>query len=79
MQYNELNKLDMKSARSDKRKHLEELINKAETAASRQGMSMVYKITKHICGNTNYKVNRLVMVKDGRLLNNEEEQERRWT
>ena len=42
-------------------------------------MSTVYKITKHICGNTKYKVNPPIVDKDGRLLTNEEEQERRWT
>ena len=46
IQYSELNKLVKKSARSDKRKHLEELANKAETVASRQEMSTVYKIAK---------------------------------
>ena len=56
IQYSELNKPVKKSARGYKRKHLEELANKAETAASRQEMSAVYKIKKQICGNTNYKV-----------------------
>ena len=42
-------------------------------------MSTVYKITKQICGSTNYKINPPVMDKDGMLLINEEEQERRWT
>ena len=73
-----MNTFVKKSARRDKRKHLEELANKAETAASRQEMSTVYKITKQICGNTNYRVNPPVTDK-GKLLINEEEQERRWT
>ena len=42
-------------------------------------MGIVYKIMKQICGNTNYKVNPPVMDKNGRLLTNEEEQERRLT
>ena len=79
IQYSELNKLVKKSARNDKRKYIDELASKAETAASRQEMSVVYKITKQICGNNNYKGNSPVMDKNGRLLTNEQEQETRWT
>ena len=49
--YKSKDKKVKRSARSDKRSYIEELADKAEQAAARGEMSVVYKITKRICGN----------------------------
>ena len=66
-----------RSARSDKRSYIEELADKAEQAAARGEMSVVYKITKCICGNN---INQSVCVKDrnGDVLITERNQAARW-
>ena len=66
-----------RSARSDKRSYIEELAVKAEKAAARGEMSVVYKITKHICGNS---INQSVCVKDknGNALTTERSQAAKW-
>ena len=40
-----------KSARTAKRSYIEDLAKEAEEAAARGEMNVVFKITKHICGN----------------------------
>ena len=66
-----------RSARSDKRSYIEELADKAEQAAARGEMSVVYKITKHICGTS---INQSVCVKDknGNALTTERNQAAKW-
>ena len=50
-----------RSARSDKRSYIEEVVDKAEQAATKGEMSVVYKMTKRICCNN---INQSARVKD---------------
>ena len=50
-----------RSARSDKRSYIEELVDKAEQAATKGEMSVVYKMTERICCNN---INQSARVKD---------------
>ncbi|XP_056009526.1 craniofacial development protein 2-like [Ostrea edulis] len=62
-----------RSARKDKRMHLDNLAKRAEHAASHGEMSVVYKITKQLCGkNTTQPA--LVKDKDGHPLSTDHEQ-----
>ena len=68
-----------RSARSDKRSYIEELADKAEQAAARGEMTVVYKITKRICGTcNNFNQSACVKDKNGNALTTERNQAARW-
>ena len=66
-----------RSARSDKRSCIEELAGEVEQAAVRGEMSVVYKITKRICGNDTSQP-APVKDKNGNALTTERKQATRW-
>ena len=66
-----------KSARRDKRTHLEEKASQAEQAADRGDLNMVYKITKELC-NTNSHRTMPIKDKDGNTITSEKGQAERW-
>ncbi|XP_055997977.1 uncharacterized protein LOC130047325 [Ostrea edulis] len=75
--YREKDKEVKRSARKDSRMHLDNLAKRAEHAASHGEMSVVYKITKQLCGkNTTQPA--LVKDKDGHPLSTDHEQAKRW-
>ena len=66
-----------KSARKDKRSHIEELTSEAETAAGQRNMKRLYEITRALSGKNN-NPSRPVKDKDGNTIPGEEEQRARW-
>ena len=73
IEYAELNKLEKKGARADKKRLMEELAETAEKAASRSKLRTVHRITRQLCGD---KRRRNIPVKD---LTSERDQDVRWT
>lgn len=66
-----------KSARQDKRAFIDKMADEAEQAAARGELSIVYKITKQLCGSSNNQGGP-VKDKDGKTLTTAEEQAARW-
>lgn len=62
-----------KSARQVKRAFIDKMADEAEQAAARGELSMVYKITKHLCGSSNNQGGQ-VKDKDGKTLTTTQEQ-----
>ena len=62
---------------NDKRNFVEEMAHKAEQAAFREEVGLVYKITKKLCGQQN-SGSLPVKNKQGQLLTTEKEQAARW-
>ena len=75
--YWEINKGVKRSARSDKRKFVEELTAEAETAAGQRNMKRLYEITRTLSGK-NGNPSRPVKDKNGNTIAKEEEQQARW-
>ena len=75
--YWETNKEVKRSARSDKRKFIEELTEEAETAAYQRNMKRLYEITRTLSGK-NSNPSRPVKDKNGNAIATEEEQRARW-
>ena len=76
-QYWEKNRQVKKSARKDKRSHIEELTSEAETASGQRNMKRLYEITRALSGKNN-NPSRPVKDKDGNTIPGEEEQRARW-
>ena len=76
-QYEEANREVKDSTRKDKRKHIEALATKAETAAQERNLKELYEITKQLAGKRN-NADKPVRTKDGTALTTEESQLRRW-
>ena len=66
-QYWEKNRQVKKSARKDKRSHIEELISEAETAAGQRNTKRLYEITRELPGKNN-NPGCLVKDKDGNTI-----------
>ena len=77
-QYKEANKAVKKMVRADKRAFVEELANEAESAAAKGEQGQLYKITRQICGKFHSSPNAPIKDKQGKLLTNEAEQNKRW-
>ncbi|VDP34388.1 unnamed protein product [Schistosoma margrebowiei] len=73
-EYTEVNKQVKRSIRTDERKYVEDL---AEKAAREGNMRQMYDITKKLSGN-HRKPERLVKSKEGEVITNIEEQRNRW-
>lgn len=76
-QYQEAHKLTQRSVRRDRRKHMEDLAKKAETAAARNDAAELYKITRQISGRKN-RAQKPIADENGKLLVTMEDQLRRW-
>ena len=66
-----------RSARKDKRSHIEELTSEAETAAGQRNMKRLYEITRALSGKNN-NPSRPVKDKNGNIIPGKEEQRARW-
>ena len=67
-----------RKAKADKKKHVDDLAEEAEVAASKGNMGQVYKISKQLCGKFGQATNSTVKTKAGRVLTTEKEQRERW-
>ena len=76
-EYKNKDKEVKKSARNDKRTHVEEMANTAEQAAIRGEMSTVFRITRQLCGKPTNRAG-LVKDKNGAHITTEKEQSARW-
>lgn len=72
-----LNKEVKKSARRDRRDHVERMTQDAEVAAGRGDMRELYQITKRLAGKKNTQPQH-VLSKDGKTLTSPKEQLERW-
>ena len=77
LEYSIKDKEIKKSARHDKRAHLDNIAMKVETAAKRGKLSTVYRLTKQLCRHTKASVS-IVNDKEGNPLTTEEIQAKRW-
>ena len=75
--YKEADREVKKSARSDKRQHLNEKARMAEEAARRGDTRAVYRLTKEIVGKTNVQ-DGPVKEENGRLLTDPDDRKNRW-
>src|SRR5579871_154650 len=78
-EYADLNRLVKKSARTDKRKFIENLAEQAETAAKSHDLHTLYKISRQV--GSDRKFYNSMPIKDNaeKLLTTEHEQSLRWT
>ena len=77
LEYSIKDKESKKSARHDKRAHVDNIAMKEETATKRGEMSTVYRLTKQLCRHTKASVS-IVKDKEGNPLITEEIQVKRW-
>jgi hypothetical protein len=77
-EYSEVHKLTKRSVRRDKRRKLNDLVEKAEVAASRNDTAELYKITKEISGGKD-RAPQAVADESGRLLTTAHDQLQRWS
>ena len=66
-----------KSARNDKKAHVENIATKVQTSAEKGEISTVYRLTKQLCSHTQASVS-IVKYKEGSPLTTEETQANRW-
>ncbi len=66
-----------KSARVDKQKYVEGLVEEAQEASERGDLRRMYKITKQLSGK-NHNISQVVKDKDGKPLTSEKEVLKRW-
>ena len=76
-QYKQVNKIVKKSVKADKRNYVEALATEAEEAARNGNMKDLYAATKKLSGKFT-KPERPVKDKEGKQINDEEGQKRRW-
>lgn len=75
--YNEVHRQVKRSARSDRRKQVEQLAERAQVAAERGDSKDLYNITKQL-SQKSFSESKPVRSKEGELLTNSEEQLKRW-
>ena len=77
LEYSIKDKEIKKSARHDKRAHVDNITMKVETAAERGELSTVYRLIKQLCRHTKANVS-IVKDKEGNHMPTEETQAKRW-
>ncbi|CAC5406583.1 unnamed protein product [Mytilus coruscus] len=75
--YRDKDKEVKKSAKNDSRNYIEELANEAEEASKRGELSVVYKITRQLCGKSRNN-DAPVLSKEGKILTTDKEKLGRW-
>ena len=75
--YRDKDKEVKKGAKNDRRNYVEELANEAEEASKRGELSVVYKITRQLCGKSRNN-DAPVLSKEGKLLTTDKEKLDRW-
>ena len=77
-EYTQANKEVKKSIRKDKRAHIDNLAQQAETAAAQGNLKDLYMITKKLAGKSHQQTDKPVKDKQGTPLSTTQDQRRRW-